>query len=151
MKTLTIKCEMVDSLDSDESKLDFANSVITLLTDRQTVKSTTEEILTKGLNDDLPEPLEGSPEFDSSNMAAAEYKRFSMVRAGNFPVNLNCGYADYRYKHRDEFSEDELAEMFSEVGLKMYRSKGKRDFLVFLGYIQDVLLWYRRRALIRQR
>jgi hypothetical protein len=28
MKTLTIKREMVESLDSDESKLDFANAVI---------------------------------------------------------------------------------------------------------------------------
>jgi hypothetical protein len=33
MKTLTIKRDMIDSLDSDESKLAFANSLIALFSD----------------------------------------------------------------------------------------------------------------------
>ena len=143
MKTLTIKREMVESLESDESKLDFANFVIASLTDRELTNGMTGEIYQEGLNHDLPEPLEGSPEFDSSNMCAAEFKRFSQVRAGFFPVNLDCGYADYRYKHRDDYSEDDLAEKFSDVGSKIWRSKGKKDFLIFLNYMQCVFLWYR--------
>jgi hypothetical protein len=146
MKTLTIKREMVESLDSVESKLEFADVAIALLTDREPTKGMTGEVLQEGLNDDLPEQIEGSPEFDSSNMGAAEFKRFSMVRAGFFPVHLNCGYADYRYKHWDDYSEDDLADMFSDVGIKGSRNKGKKNFVAFLNYIQDVLLWYRRRA-----
>lgn len=142
MKTLTIKRDMVENLESDESKLAFANSVIALLTDREQPSGPIIESLREGLTDNLPEPLDGSPEFDSSNMATAQFMRFSMVRAGFFPVTLNCGYADYKYKHLDDFSRDELIDLFGDVGLKKVRSKGKKDFVVFLEYIQKVLDWY---------
>ena len=143
MKTLTIKREMVESLDSDESKLDFANTIKSMFIEPEpSTNSPTAKALHDGLNVDLPEPLAGSPEFDSSNMAAAEHKRFSMVRAGYFPVSLNCGYADYEYKHHHDFSRDEMIDMFCDVGSKKSRSKSKRDFIVFLDYIQQVLDWY---------
>jgi len=100
------------------------------------------QLFARASNVDLPEPMDGLPEFDSSNMAAAEFKRFSMVRAGYFPVHLNCGYADYTYRHRDEFSRDGLIDMIGEVGFKKSRSKGKKDFHVFLDYIRQVLDWY---------
>lgn len=144
MKTLTITRVMIESLDSVESKLDFANSVIALLTDCEPPKGIFGEILQEGFNDDLPEPLEGSPEFDSSNMGAAEYRRFSMVRAGYFPVHLNCGYSDYAYKHRDDYSEEALSDMYSSIYNIIRRSKGKKDFLIFLKYFHDVLYWYRK-------
>lgn len=133
---------MVESLESDESKLDFANSVIALLTDREPTKVMNDDIFQEGLNIDLPEPLEGSPEFDSSKMCAAEYKRFSLVRAGYSPVNLNCGYADYRYKQWDAYSHEDLVELFFNVGSKIRRTKGKKDYLVFLNYIRSVLGWH---------
>ncbi len=142
MKTLTIKSEMVESLDSDESKLDFANSLIALLTDLEAVKKTTSESLQDGLNVDLPEPMDGAPEFDSSNMVAPEFKRFSMVQAGFFPVRFDCGYAAYTYKHRDDFSDEDLLELYSDISTKIRRSKGRKDFLVFLNYIQCVFWWY---------
>ena len=66
--------------------------------------------LLEGLYVNLPEPLEGSPEFDSSNMCAADFRRFSFVRAGFFPVHLNCGYAAYEYKHRDDYSEEVMSD-----------------------------------------
>lgn len=144
MKTLTITREMIESLDSVESKLDFADSVIALITDRKPIMGMTGEKLLEGLNVDLPEPLEGSPEFDSSNICATEFKRFSWVRAGYFPMHLNCGYSDYTYKHRDDYSEEALLDMSSSIRSKIRQSKGKKDFLVFLDYFQDVLYWYRK-------
>ena len=142
MKTLTITREMVESLDSDESKLDFIDSAIALLTDRDAQSGEICQGLQKSINVDLPEPLEGAPGFDSSNMSATQIKIFSMVRAGYFPVHLNCGYADYKYKHRDEFSADELIDIYCDVSLKKNRSNGKRDFQVFLDYIRHVINWY---------
>ena len=142
MKTLTIKREMVESLESDESKLDFANFVIASLTDRELTNGMASEIYQEGLNHDLPEPLEGSPEFDSSNMCAAEYKRFSQVRAGYLPMNLKCGYADYTYKHWDAYSHEVLVDHLFNVGYMIRRNKGKKKFLVFLSYIRSVLEWH---------
>lgn len=142
MKTLTIKREMVESLESDESKIDFANFVISSLTDREPTNGMTGEIFQEGLNHDLPEPLEGSPEFDSSNMCAAEYKRFSQIRAGYFPVSLSCGYADYKYEHWDAYSHEVLVDYLFNVGCMIRRNKGKKNFLVFLNYIRTVLGWH---------
>ena len=143
MKTLTIKHEMVESLDSEESKLKFVDTLKSMFQEPEpSTNSGTTKASYDGLNVDLPEPLPGSPEFDSSNMAAAEYKRFSMVRAGFFPVTLNCGYADYAYKHHEDFSRDEMIDMFCDVSSKKSRGKGKRDFIVFFDYIQQVLDWY---------
>ena len=144
MKTLTIKRDMVESLDSDESKLDFVNSVIALLTDREPTTGMPGEIFQEGLNVDIPEPLEGSPEFDSSNMSAAQFKMFSMVRAGYFPVHLHRGYAYYTYKHRDDYSDDALLEMYSNISSKIRKSKSKKNFLVFLKYFDCVFWWYRK-------
>ena len=48
MKTFTISRKMVESLESDESKLDFANFVISSLTDREPPKGMNGEIFTRG-------------------------------------------------------------------------------------------------------
>ncbi len=144
MKTLTIKREMIEALESDESKLDFATAVIEILTVREPITGKTGRLLQDGLNVDIPKPLESSPEFDSSNMSAAQFKMFSMVRAGFFPVHLNCGYADYKYKHLDDYSDDELADLFCDVSSKIYKSKGKKGFLFFLNYLREVQMWYRK-------
>jgi len=150
MKTFTIKREMIESLESDEDKLAFIDHVAALLTDRKpkiVTAGVAGEIFQDGLNVDLPEPLEGSPEFDSSNMGAAEYRRYSLVRAGFFPIDLNCGYADYKYKHIDDCMEENLMDMFVDIGTKSRRSKGKRDYAAFLKYMQDVLLWHKRQKI----
>ena len=52
MKTLTIKREMMEPLDSDESKLDFANSVIALFADHEAERGMVSEELQDGLNVD---------------------------------------------------------------------------------------------------
>ena len=143
MKTLTITRKMVKELDSAESRQDFFDSVITtLLTDHEVTNARLQE----GLNVDLPEPLEGAPGFDSSNMSATQIKIFSMVRAGYFPVHLNCGYSDYRYRHLDAFLDDSMFDDFWEtrslISRKISQSKGKESFLIFLNYMLSVLSWY---------
>jgi hypothetical protein len=142
MKTLTIKRDMIDSLDSDESKLAFANSVIALLSDPQKPSSgKIDEALSLGLNSDLPEPMAGAPDFDSSNMAAPEYKRYSMVRAGYVPAGgkgLYCGYSEYEYKHLSELSEIEFESLWSSAAYELTQSKGKRNHAKFLQYLYEI-------------
>lgn len=136
MKTLTIMRDTIDLLGSDESKLEFANSVISLFTDSESTDSTTNYRLQNGLNVDIPEPLDGAPLFDSKNMAASQFKRFSMVRAGYVPATLDCGYEDYSYLKLKDMSDNELIKYLKYVELKILHSKGKREHLKFLNYIR---------------
>ena len=146
MKTLTIKRGIIDSLDSDESKLEFANSVIAMLSDPQKPSSgKIDEVLSSGLNSDLPEPMVGAPDFDSSNMGAAEYKRYSMVRAGYVPAGgkgLNCSYDKYEYKHLSELSEIEFDSHWNSAISKIKQSKGKKGYVKFLEYLCDIYYWF---------
>ena len=146
MKTLTIKRDIIDALNSDESKLAFANSVIALFSDpKKSPSGTVAEALTEGFNSDLPEPMEGAPDFDSSNMAAAEYKRYSMVKAGYVPAagkSLYCGYSEYEYKHLSELSEFEFSSLWRSAEYKLTQSKGKRDYAKFLKYLCDICSWF---------
>ena len=146
MKTLTIKRGIIDSLYSDESKLEFANSVIALLSDPQKPSSgKIDEALSSGLNSDLPEPMVGAPDFDSSNMSASGFKMYSMVRAGYVPAGgrgLNCRYSEYEYKHLSELSEIEFDSLWSSAGYKLTQSKGKRDHAKFLKYLCDICSWF---------
>ena len=146
MKTLTIKRDIIDSLDSDESKLAFANSVIAALSDpKKSPSGTVAEALTEGFNSDLPEPMDGAPDFDSSNMAAAEYKRYSMVRAGYVPAagkSLYCGYSEYEYKHLSELSEIEFDSHWESAISKIKHSKGKKDYIKFLEYLCRIYSWF---------
>ena len=146
MKTLTIKQESIDSLDSYKSKLEFANSIIILLSNsEQTLNSEIDESLSDGLNSDLPEPMAGAPAFDYSNMGAAEYKRYSMVRAGYVPAGgkgLNCSYDKYEYKHLSELSEIEFESHWNSAVSKIKQSKGKKGYVKFLEYLCDIYYWF---------
>jgi hypothetical protein len=143
MQTLTIKQDSIKSLDSDESKLDFANSVIELLSDpKKSSSSEINEALSEGLNVDLPEPMEGAPDFDSSNMIAPEYKRYSRLKAGYVPKRLYCSYAEYEYKHLSELSQSEFDDKWKSVGVKIEHSKGQRDHVKFLEYLYEIYRWY---------
>lgn len=138
MKTLTIEHSMVETLDSDDSKLEFINSIITLLTDGKTANNS----LSNGLNVDLPEPLDGAPVFDSKNMGVTEVRRFYMLQAGHVPVSLDCGYADYKYKDIRDMSDDELFRYLICVNKKIKSTKDKRNFLNFLNHIQLTIKTY---------
>ena len=146
MNTLTIKQDIINSLDSDESKLEFANSVIAMLSDPQKPSSgKIDEALSSGLNSDLPEPMVGAPDFDSSNMGAAEYKKYSMVRAGYVPAGgkgLNCGYSEYEYKHVSELSESEFESHWNSALSKSKHTKGKKDYIKFLEYLCRIYSWF---------
>jgi len=146
MKTLTIKRDMITSLDSDESKLEFTNQVIALLSDPNKISSgKIDEALIEGLNLDIPEPMRGTPDFDSSNMAAAEYKRYSMVRAGYVPAGgrgLNCSYDEYEYKHLSELSEGEFESHWDSAILKLKQDWKKKDYAKFLKYLCDIYGWF---------
>jgi len=135
MKTLTIKQEMVDELDSDENKLRFANDIISVFTEHEPITSSdTVEALRDGLNVDLP-PLQIRAEFDSKNMGVTEIRRYHLAQSGYVPVSLDCGYKDYKYRRLDNMSDSELRSFFLMVEAKMSRSKGKRAFLKFLRYL----------------
>ena len=146
MKTLTIKQDSIKSLDSDESKLEFANSVITLLSDPKKISnSEIDKALSNGLNSDLPEPMDGAPDFDSSNMIAPEYKRYSMLRAGFVPAGdkgLDCSYSEYEYKHLSDLSESQFESQWKSAVSKIKQSKGKRDLVKFLEYLCSIYSWF---------
>ena len=147
MKTLTIKQDIIDSLDSDKKKLEFANSIIDLLSDS---KKTTGSRF-DGLIPDIPKPMDGAPDFDSENMSASEFRRYSLLRAGYVPAGskgLNCGYSDYEYKHLSTLSKPEFDGLWQSVGIRVKQSKGKRDYLKFLKYVGDIYSWYFRKFII---
>jgi len=143
LKTLTIKQDIIDLLYSDKSKLDFANSVIALLSDtEQTSGNKIDEALGEGLNSDLPEPMDGAPDFDSSNMGAPEFKRYSLLKAGYVPKSLYCGYSEYKYKHLSELSKLQFDTFWDSASSMITHSKGKRDYVKFLQYLCDIYKWY---------
>lgn len=142
MKTLTIKQEMVEGLDSDECKLEFANTVISMFIEPEpTTNSLNAKALYEGLNVDLPELRIGAP-FISKNMGAAEVKRYHMTQAGYVPVVLDCAYDDYKYRYLDDMSDIEVRAFFAGVDRSMSHSKGKRDHLKFLRYMRHVCATY---------
>ena len=136
MKTLTIKQEMIEELDSDESKLEFANSVISMFEDPEpTTNSLTAKALYEGLNVDLP-ALQISAPFDSKNMWAPEYRRYRMTQAGYVPVCLDSSYDDYEYRYLDDMSDSEVRSFMAEVGRKRCHCKGRRGHLKFLQHVR---------------
>jgi len=136
MKTLTIKQDMVEELDSDESKLRFANDVISMLAEHEpTITSVTVESLRKGLNADLP-PLRIGVKFDSNNMGVTEVRRYQMMQSGYVPVSLHCGYKDYEYRRLDDMSDSEIRSFIEVVNREISHSKGKRGHLKFLRYLR---------------
>lgn len=136
MKTLTIKKEMVEGLDSDERKLEFANTVISMFIEPETtINSLTAKGLCEGLNVDLPALRIGAA-FDSKNMGAAEVRRYHMTQAGYVPVDLDCGYDDYKYRYLDNMSDSEVRTFIASVDRNVRHSTGKRDHLKFLRYIR---------------
>lgn len=153
MKTLTIKQNIIDALDSDEKKIKFANSIIGHLSDSErATDSGFDEVLINGLNTDIPEPMDGAPEFDSKNMSAPEFRRYSLLRAGYVPAgdnglfgSLDCPYSDYIYKHLSTLSKPEFDKLWQSVGSKIKQSKGKRDYLKFLKYLGEIYSWYFRK------
>ena len=146
MKTITIKKDIIDSLDSDKSKLAFANSVITLMSgSEQNSSNKITEALSNGLNSDLPEPMDEAPDFDSSNMGASEFKRYSLLKAGYVPAGrkgLDCGYSDYEYKHLSGLSKLEFDFFRSSVWSKIDESKGKKGYVKFLRYLVKIYSWF---------
>lgn len=149
MKTLTIKKADIASLDSDESKLEFVNTVIALLSgSEETLTCMPDGALSMGLNSDLPEPMEGAPDFDSNNMSAPEVRRYSFLRAGYVPKNLNCGYSGYEYLHLRTLSKPRIDLFWRSAGFKLKESKGKSDYVTFLRYLYDIYSWYYRNKII---
>lgn len=147
MKTLTIKQDIIDSLGSDESKLEFANSVIALLSDSEDPQQSSQngEALSQGLNSDLPEPMKGAPDFDSGNMDAPEFRRYSLLMAGYVPAGkngLNCSYSDYEYRQLSDMTEHEIESLWNMAAAKIKQSRGKRDYVKFLNYLCDIYYWY---------
>lgn len=142
MKTLTINQELVEGLDSDERKLEFANTVISMFIEpKPTTNSLTAKGLYEGLNVDLPALRIGAP-FVSKNMGTAEVRRYHMTQAGYVPVVLDCAYDDYEYRYLDEMSDSEVRSFFAGVDRNMSHSKGKRDHLKFLSYMRKVCAIY---------
>ena len=89
--------------------------------------------------------MAGAPDFDSSNMAAPEYKRYSMVRAGYVPAGgrgLYCGYSEYQYKHLSELSENEFKSHWDSAVSKIKHTKDKKDYIKFLGYLCKIYSWF---------
>jgi len=143
LKTLTIKQADIDSLDSDESKLEFVNSVIALLSgSEKTLNAKLDDELSLGLNPDLPEPMEDAPDFDSNNMCAPEFRRYSFLKAGYVPKSLYCSYSKYAYCHLSDLTYDKIFDLMSSASLKIGQSKGKRDYLKFLTYLCEIYKWY---------
>jgi hypothetical protein len=150
LRTLTLKQNVIESLDSDEKKLEFANSIIGLLSDsKRTTGNKIDEVLINGLNTDIPIPMLGAPDFDSKNMSAPEFKRYSLVRAGFVPAKVNgligpldCPYSDYEYEHLSTLPEFKFDYIKRLVKIKITESKGKRDYLKFLKYLDEVFGWY---------
>ena len=142
MKTYTIRQKEIEPLDSDKSRLEYINQIIALLSDpEKTPSSKIDEALIDGLNYDLPEPMGGAPDFDSSNMSASGFKMYSMVRAGYVPAGgkgLNCSYIEYEYKHLGELSEIEFESLWSSAAYELTQSKGKRDHANFLQYLYEI-------------
>ena len=142
MKTLTIKQELVEGLDSDERKLEFANTVISMFIEPEpTTNSLTAKGLYEGLNIDLPKLRIGAP-FDSKNMGVADVRRYHMTQAGYVPVNLDCGYDDFKYRCLDEMSDSEVRSFSASVDRKICHSTGKRDYLKFLRYMRHACAIY---------
>ena len=136
MRTLTIKQNMVEKLDSDESKLEFANTVISMFIEPEPItNSLTAKALAEGLNVNLPALQIGAP-FDSKNMWAPEYSRYHITQAGYVPVNLNCSYDDYEYRYLEDMSDSEVRSFIIEVGREMSHSKGRSGHLKFLRYVR---------------
>lgn len=146
MKTLTIKQDIIDSLDSDKKKLEFANSIIDLLSDSEkTTGSKHDEILLNGLNAEIPIPMDGAPDFDSDNMSAPEFRRYSLLRAGYVPAGirgLDCSYSDYEYKHLSTFSKFEIDSLWELTISKLQQNWKKRDYSKFLRYLCDIYGWF---------
>ncbi len=89
--------------------------------------------------------MAGAPDFDSSNMAAPEYKRYSMVRAGYVSAGgkaIYCSYSEYEYKHLSELSESEFDSQWNSAVSKKKQCKDKRDYVKFLGYLCKIYSWY---------
>ena len=142
MKTLTIKQKMVEGLDSDESKLEFANTVMSMFVEPEPATSSiTAKALYDGLNIDLP-ALRISAPFDSKNMWAPEYRRYHITQAGYVPVDLDCGYDDYEYRYLEDMSDSEVRSFIVEVGRKISHSTGKRGHHKFLRYIRLASISY---------
>lgn len=142
MKTLTIHHDLIDNLDSDASKLEFANTVISMFEDDEPeTNSLTAQALYKGLNRDLP-ALHISAPFKSKNMSAPEVKRYHMTRAGYVPISLDCRYDDYEYRFLDKMTDSEISSFIATVERKISHSKGKRDFMKFLRYIREACAIY---------
>lgn len=138
MRTLTINHEMIDALDTDAAKLEFANNVISMFKDAEPeTKSLNAQALYKGLNRDLPS-LRIGVSFDTKNMGAAEVKRYHMVRSGYVPLSLDCRYEDYEYRFLDNMSDSEVRSFIAALCRKISHCKNKRDYRNFL--------WYMRRA-----
>lgn len=150
MKTLTIKQNAIDSLDTDKKKLEFANSIIDFLSDsKKTTNNKLDEVLINGLNTEIPEPMDGAPDFDSDNMSAPEFRRYSLLRAGYVPAGgnglfepLDCPYSRYEYKHLSTLSRSKIDYLWRSVESKIKQSKGKRDYLKFLNYLRFIYSWF---------
>ncbi len=143
MKTITIKQADIASLDSDESKLKFINSIIALLSGSEIISTDISyDTLSGGLNADIPEPMEGAPDFDSSNMNAPEFRRYSLLRAGYVPKNLNCGYSRYEYIYLGDLSYDEIDSLWDSAISKIKLNWKKRDYGQFLKYLCEMYTWY---------
>lgn len=150
MRTITLKQNIIETLDSDEKKLEFANSVIGLLSDsKTTTDSSIDEVLINGLNTDIPKPMEGAPDFDSDNMSASEFKRYSMVSAGYVPAggngvigSLDCGYSAYKYKQLTTLSRVEIDSLWHAAIEKLKQNWKKRSYAKFLSYLCDIYYWY---------
>ena len=143
MKTLTIKQKELPPLDTDLEKIEFADSVKAILFGSEPNQTNEQvETLQKGLNDDIPEPMKGAPEFDSSNMTAPEYRRYSLARGGYVPKWLHYGYAEYEYIHLSELSERDFESRRKSAVSDIKYHKGKRDHVKFLQYLCSIYTWF---------
>ncbi len=142
MKTVTIKQEIVDGLNTDERKLDFVNALISMFIEPEPATSSlTAKSLHEGLNVDLP-ALRIGASFDSRNMGTAEVRRYHMTQGGYVPVCLDCGYDDYEYRYLDDMSDNEVRSFLADVDRNISHSKGKRDHLKFLRYLHKACSIY---------
>lgn len=142
MKTVTITQEMVEGLESAESKKKFVNTLKSMFKIPELEKSsfTAKEVLSGlvfGLTDlnikrcDYPKRLNG-----------LEAERYRIVQAGYVPVDIDCDYSEYKYRCLDCMSDDEIKSFMVKLNKTSFHNKVNSPFMKFVNHMSEVCTGY---------
>ena len=144
MKMLTIKQELVEGLDSDKSKIEFADTVKLMFENpKLTTSGITYQTLRKRLNtNNFPRLHLGVVPIGTRGMSAATLMRYEFSKVGYVPVSFDCSYDDYEYEFLCDMTDSQVISFLVVVNKEKTNIKGRRGYMKYLRYLHLVCFAY---------